>query len=67
VTDQAIAFVGIPEAFVEPVAPGDALPDMPLFVQAHQYILVPLEATYQETWLKCPEPFRQAVMEAQAA
>lgn len=55
------------EAFVEPVAVGDALPDMPLFVQSSQYILVPLEATYQETWRKCPEPYRQAVMEAQKA
>ena len=55
------------EAFVEPVAAGDALPDMPLFVQPDQYILVPLEATYQETWRKCPEPYRQAVLEAQKA
>lgn len=55
------------KAYVEPVAVGDALPDMPLFLQPAQHILVPLEATYLETWRKCPEPYRQAVMEAQTA
>jgi hypothetical protein len=48
-------------AYVEPVAGGHPLPDMPLFLLPDRYVLVPLESTYMETWEKCPEQFRQAV------
>ncbi len=37
-------------AYVEPVAVGDVLPDMPLFLTADEHIPCPLEATYQTTW-----------------
>ncbi|MCI0461409.1 MAG: DUF4058 family protein [Gemmataceae bacterium] len=37
-------------AYVEPVAVGDVLPDMPLFLKPEFYVLAPLEATYQTTW-----------------
>jgi hypothetical protein len=37
-------------AYVEPVAVGDMLPDMPLFLDPGSYIPAPLEATYQTTW-----------------
>jgi Protein of unknown function (DUF4058) len=37
-------------AYVEPVAVGDVLPDMPLFLKPEIYIPAPLEATYQTTW-----------------
>jgi hypothetical protein len=47
------------------VAVGDALPDMPLFLQPDHSILVPLEVTRLETGRKCPAPYRQAVMAAQ--
>jgi hypothetical protein len=40
-------------AYVEPVAPGDSLPAMPLFLEAKKYIRVPLEETYEETWKAC--------------
>lgn len=33
-------------AYVEPIAVGDALPEMPLFLQPNEYLNVPLEATY---------------------
>jgi hypothetical protein len=53
---------GIPKrAFVEPVAVGDALPDMPVFLDPDTYILSPLEASYLATWETCPEVFREAV------
>ncbi len=39
-----------PVAYVEPIAVGDALPDMPLFLKPDFYVPAPLEATYQETW-----------------
>lgn len=37
-------------AYVEPVAVGDVLPDMPLFLQSEIYIPLPLESTYQASW-----------------
>ena len=39
-----------PTAYVEPIAVGDTLPDMPLFLKPEFYVPAPLEATYQETW-----------------
>jgi hypothetical protein len=47
------------EAFVEPVAVGDVLPDMPLFLTSDAHIPVPLEATYCEAWAKIPSPWRE--------
>jgi hypothetical protein len=37
-------------AYVEFVAVGDALPDMPIFLKPEIYVPAPLEATYQTTW-----------------
>jgi hypothetical protein len=37
-------------AYVEPIAVGDALPSMPLFLRPEFYVPAPLEATYQTTW-----------------
>jgi hypothetical protein len=37
-------------AYVEPVAVGLSLLDMPLFLRPGYYVPVPLEATYQTTW-----------------
>jgi hypothetical protein len=48
-------------AYVEPVAPGDVIPDMPLFLTNDVHVLLPLEATYQETWRSSPEELRLAV------
>lgn len=53
---------GIPKkAYVEPVAVGDSLPDMPVFLDSATYILAPLEATYLATWETCPEEFRELI------
>ena len=41
-------------AYVEPVAVGDRLPAMPLFVAPGSHVLVPLEATYEATWAQAP-------------
>jgi hypothetical protein len=48
-------------AYIEPIAIGDPLPDMPLFLATGMHILVPLEATYQSTWQASPEEMRLAV------
>lgn len=48
-------------AYVEPVAVGDPLPDLPIFLDRATYVPAPLEATYQATWATCPEPVREMV------
>jgi hypothetical protein len=48
-----------PVAYVEPIAAGDALPDMPLFLKPGFYVPAPLEATYQETWSRFPAPMKR--------
>src|SRR5439155_2896898 len=45
-------------AYVEPVAVGDSLPDMPIFLTADRYMPCPLEATYQTAWEQFPAPLR---------
>ena len=48
-------------AYVEPVAVGDRLPEMPLFLRPEFYVPAPLEATYQATWDLFPVPLRALV------
>jgi hypothetical protein len=48
-----------PIAYVEPVAVGQALPDMALFLHEEHYIYAPLEETYQTTWNVLPIELRQ--------
>lgn len=45
----------VPRAFVEPVAVGDRLPDMPLFLTPDEHVQVPLEATYQAAFAEVPD------------
>jgi len=57
------AYMGgeIKRAYVEPVAVGDPLPSLPIFLDSRIYVPAPLESTYQSTWEKCPEPVREFV------
>jgi hypothetical protein len=48
-------------AYVEPIALGDALPDMPLFLFEGRHIKVPLEAAYQTTWSVLPRDLQVIV------
>lgn len=48
-------------AYVEPVGVGDELSSMPLFLASGIHVLVPLEATYQQTWDASPQELRTAV------
>jgi hypothetical protein len=48
-------------AYVEPVAVGDPLPDLPIFLDPVTYVPAPLETTYQATWSKCPDAVRELV------
>ncbi len=52
-----------PTAYVEPVAVGDVLPDMPLFLTPDDYIPVGLESTYLAAWRGVPKKWR-AVLES---
>jgi hypothetical protein len=58
-----VSYVGfpIPEVFLEPVAVGDVLPDMPVFLTPDVYILLPLEATYRAAWEAVPEFWREVL------
>ncbi|HUG66676.1 MAG TPA: DUF4058 family protein [Pirellulaceae bacterium] len=48
-------------AYVEPVGVGDSLPSLSIFLDARMYVPAPLEATYQETWDKCPSVVKELV------
>jgi hypothetical protein len=53
-------------AFIEPVAVGDRLPDMPLFLEPDRFVNVPLEATYETAFAVQPERWKR-VLEARGA
>ena len=59
------SYVGgaVQEAFVEPAAIGEPLPDMALFLSPEIYVSVPLEKTYLSAWEDVPEYWR-GVLEA---
>jgi Protein of unknown function (DUF4058) len=48
-------------AYVEPVAVGDPLPDMPLFLRPGRWVKIPLEATYQTTWRVFPQRWKDVI------
>jgi hypothetical protein len=48
-------------AYLENVAVGDDLPDMPLFLQPDSYISVPLEVSYQAAWEAVPRRWRRVI------
>jgi hypothetical protein len=50
-----------PEAFIEPMAVGASLPEMPLFLTPDVYVPVPLEATYQSAWEAVPSFWRDVL------
>jgi hypothetical protein len=41
-------------AYVEPLAVGDALPEIPIFLTPDSYVPCPLESTYQTAWQHFP-------------
>jgi len=50
-------------AYVEPLAAGDELAEMPLYVKPNGYVLVPLEATYRRAFAALPRRW-QAVLQS---
>lgn len=55
-----------PEAFVQPISFGEALPDMPLFLSSGIYVPVPLEMAYQSAWEAMPAFWRDFLNEPAA-
>lgn len=53
-------------AYVEPVAVGDKLPAMPIFLTEDEYIPAPLEETYEASWAAFPAELKQ-LLESPAA
>ena len=51
----------VKRAFIEPVAVGDALPDMPLFLTPEAHVLVPLEKTYLTAFDAVPRRWREVL------
>lgn len=51
---------GIPlKAYIQPVAVGEVLPDMPLFLERGRYVNVPLEETYQAALRGLPRIYKE--------
>jgi hypothetical protein len=48
-------------AYVQPVAVGEALPEMPLFLEPEEYVNAPLEATYQGAYRGMPQRWRRVL------
>jgi hypothetical protein len=49
-------------AYVEPVAVGDELPAMPMFLSTGRSVPVPLAETYATTWADCPRVLQTTVL-----
>lgn len=49
----------IKTAYVEPVAVGDELPSLPIFLTEDEYVLAPLEETYQASWTAFPGDLKE--------
>ena len=48
-------------AYFEPIAVGQPIPEMPLFLTPEHYINVPLEETYQSTWRGVPQRWKREI------
>ena len=48
-------------AYIEPLAIGDTMPDMPLFLTPELHVKIPLETTYEATWNALPQQLQTAV------
>ena len=49
------------QAYIETIAVGERLPDMPLFLEPGAHVLVPLEATYQSAWETVPARWQRVI------
>ncbi len=66
---SCVSYVGYPciEVFLEPVAVGDKLPKMPLFLTPETYVPLPLEKTYHSAWEAVPSVWQEVLTTAKPA
>lgn len=51
------------KAYVEPVAVGDCLPEMPIFLSdREEFVLAPLPETYEASWAAYPSDFKELLI-----
>jgi hypothetical protein len=55
------------KAYIEPVAVGDVLPDMPIFLAPDRYVPCPLETTCQASWDVFPEALKAPLVQPAAS
>lgn len=48
-------------AYIDPVAVGDVLPDVPLFLAPGAHVPVPTEETYRSAWADVPDRWRRVI------
>jgi hypothetical protein len=51
----------ITQAYIETIAVGEKVPEMPLFLEPDAHVLVPLEATYQAAWDTVPARWQRVI------
>ncbi len=51
----------ITQAYIETIAVGEPVPEMPLFLDPESHILIPLEATYRAAWDTVPARWRRVI------
>ncbi|MFO0811343.1 MAG: DUF4058 family protein [Gemmataceae bacterium] len=51
----------VTRAYIEPLAVGRELPEMPLFLEPNGCVMVPLEATYREAFAVMPRRWREVL------
>jgi hypothetical protein len=49
------------EAYIETIAVGEPVPDMPLFLEPEDYIMVPLAKTYESAWDTVPARWQRVI------
>jgi hypothetical protein len=56
-----VAYRAVPTktAYVEPVAVGDDLPSLPIFLTEADYVPAPLEETYRASWAAYPAALKE--------
>ena len=51
-----------PEAFLEPFAVGGTMIEWPVFLNPHEFVLLPLESTYMAAWATMPAYWKHAIV-----
>jgi uncharacterized protein DUF4058 len=62
----AVNFTSAIDIYLEHLAPGAVIPEMPLFIRPDKYVNVPLESTYESAYSGMPEFWRN-VLEGKTA